>query len=138
MVTGPVAFTVTVPPAPFPDRKTDPRNDPLLLEIDAPLLKLTLPALTVREPAGPSLPVAVEMNPPSNIVSRGVLTVRVPALPVPNVLAEIVLGLFTTVIDPMPLTDCPLPREIDSCSDAVTDKMPPGPEPKVTVLIAAP
>ena len=139
MVTGPVAFTVTVPPAPFPNRKPPPSPtfNPLLLEIDAPLLTFILPALTVMEPAGPSPPVAVEMSPPSNIVRIGVFTVRAPALPVPNVVAEIALGLFTTVSDPK-LDDRPLRPEIDSCSDAVTDTMPPGPEPKVAVLIAAP
>ena len=65
------------------------------------------------------------------------LTVRAPALPVPNVLAEIALGLFTTVNDPK-LNDRPLCPEIDSCSDAVTDTLPPGPEPKVELVIAAP
>src|SRR5215472_15899558 len=103
MVTGPVAFTVTVPPAPFPERKPPPTPTftPALLDIDAPLLTFILPALTVMDPAGPSPPVAVQMSPPSNIVSRGVLTVRVPALPVPNkVVAAIALGLFTTVLDP--------------------------------------
>src|SRR5262249_59946772 len=106
MVTGPVAFTVTVPPAPFPERKPPPTPTftPALLEIDAPLLTFILPALTVMEPAGPSPPVAVEMSPPSNIVSRGVLTVIAPALPVPNVMAEILPGLFTTVT-PAKLTD---------------------------------
>src|SRR5215469_13469643 len=135
MVTGPVAFTVTVPPAPFPNRKPPPSPtfNPLLLEIDAPLLTLILPALTVMEPAGPSPPVAVEMSPPSNIVSRGVFTVIAPALPVPNVLAASALGLFTSVNGPK-LNDCPLCPEIDSCSDAVTDRMPPGPEAKVEVL----
>ena len=136
-VTGPVALTV--PPAPFPDRKPPPTPafNPLLLEIDAPLLTFILPALTVMEPAGASPPVEVEMTPPSNIVSRGVLTVIAPALPVPNVTAPILLTLFVTVSDPK-LSDranCP---EIDSCSDAVTDIMPPGPEPKVELLIAAP
>src|SRR5262252_8681192 len=132
MVTGPVAFTVTVPPAPFPNRKPPPSPtfNPLLLEIDAPLLTFILPALTVMEPAGPSLPVPVEMSPPSNIVSRGVLTVTAPALPVPNVTAVIELGLFTTVNCPKP-NDRPLCPEIDTCSDAVTDILPPGPEPKV-------
>ena len=96
-----------------------------------------MPALTVMEPAGPSPPVAVEMTPPSNIVSLGVLTVIAPALPVPNVMAEIALGLFTTVTDPK-LNDRPLCPEIDSCSDAVTDTMPPGPEPKVELVIEAP
>jgi hypothetical protein len=75
---------------------------PLLLEIDAPPLKFIMPALTVMEPAGPSLPVAVVMTPPSNIVSLGVFTVTAPALPVPNVRDEIVLGLFTTVVGPKP------------------------------------
>src|SRR5262249_29284868 len=89
------------------------------------------------EPAGPSPPVAVEMSPPSNIVSLGVLTVIAPALPVANVVATIVLGLFTIVCGPK-LNDCPLRPEIDSCSDAVTDIMPPGPEAKVELLIAAP
>jgi|SRR5215472_5174307 len=139
MVTGPVAFTVTVPPAPFPNRKPPPNGitNPLLLEIPAPLLIVILPALTVMEPAGASPPVEVEMSPPSNIVSRGVLTVIAPALSVPNVVAESVLGLFVTVNGPK-LNDranCP---EIDSCSDAVTDIMPPGPEPKVEPLIEAP
>src|SRR5215472_6248786 len=139
MVTGPVAFTVTVPPAPFPNRKPPPtpRLNPLLLEIDAPLLTFILPALTVMEPAGPSLPVAVEMSPPSNIVSRGVLTVIAPALPVPNVVAEIRLGLFTSVSCPT-LNDCPLCPERDSSSDAVTDTVPPGPEAKVVLLIEVP
>src|SRR5215472_9554926 len=138
MVTGPVAFTVTVPPAPFPNRKPPtPTFNPLLLEIDAPLLTFILPALTVMAPAGPSPPVAVVMSPLSNRVSRGVLTVRAPALPVPNAVAEIALGLFTAVNDPK-LSDRPLWPEIDSCSDAVTDIMPPGPEPKVELLIAAP
>src|SRR5215813_15075377 len=138
MVTGPVAFTVTVPPAPFPSREIPATLNPLLLEIDAPLLTFILPALTVMEPAGPSPPVAVEMSPPSNIVSRGVLTVTAPALPVPkNVIDEIALGLFTAVIDAK-LTDCSLCPEIDSCSDAATDTMPPGPEPKIEPLIPAP
>src|SRR5215469_1850786 len=139
MVTGPVAFTVTVPPAPFPNRKPPPSPtfNPLLLEIDAPLLTFILPALTVMEPAGPSAPVAVVMSPPSNIVSRGVLTVRAPALPVPNVLDAIALGLFTTVTAPK-LTGVPLRPEIDSCSDAVTDTLPPDPEEKVELLIEAP
>jgi hypothetical protein len=138
MVMGPVAFTVTVPPAPFPSRKPPtPTFNPLALEIDAPLLTVVLPALTVRDPAGPSPPVEVEMTPPSNIVSRGVLTVRVPALPAPNVLAEIEVGLFTTVNGPK-LSDTPLCPEIDSCSDAVTDTRPPGPEPKAELSIEAP
>src|SRR5215510_4005633 len=139
MVTGPLAFTVTVPAAPFPNRKPPltPKLNPLLLEIDAPLLTFILPALTVMAPAGPSPPVAVEMSPPSNIVSRGVLTVIAPALPVPNVVAEIKLGLFTIVTGPK-LNDCSPCPEIDSCSDAVTDTMPPGPEAKVEVSIAAP
>src|SRR5215469_7671773 len=139
MVTGPVAFTVTVPPAPFPDRKPPPSPtfNPLLLEIDAPLLTFILPALTVMAPAGPSPPVAVVMSPPSNIVSRGVLTVIAPALPVPNVVAAIALRAFTTVTGPT-LNDCPLCPEIDSCSDAVTDIMPPRPEVIVTVSIVAP
>src|SRR5215472_749967 len=140
MVTGPVAFTVTVPPAPFPNRKPPPtpRLIPLLLEIDAPLLTLMRPALTVREPAGPSPRVAVEMTPPSNIVSCGVFTVIAPALPVPVVMATIPLGTFTTGnADPM-FTDCPLCPEIDSCSDAVTDTMPPGPEVKVWLPNEAP
>ena len=42
-----------------------------------------------------------------------------------------------TVTSPK-LNDRPLRPEIDSCSDAVTDKMPPGPEPKVVLLIPAP
>src|SRR5215475_8614076 len=96
-----------------------------------------MPALTVMAPAGPSPPVAVEMSPPSNIVSRGVLTVIAPALPVPNVVAEIKLGLFTIVTGPK-LNNCSPCPEIDSCSDAVTDTMPPGPEAKVEVSIAAP
>src|SRR5215471_6623960 len=139
MVTGPVAFTVTVPPAPFPDRKPglSPILNPLLLEIDAPLLTFILPALTVMEPAGPSPPVAVVMSPPSNIVSRGVLMVIAPALPVPCVRAEIRVGLFTTVT-PWKLDDCPVCPEIDSSSDAVTDTVPPGPEAKVVLLIEAP
>src|SRR5215467_9748359 len=137
MVTGPVAFTVTVPPAPFPNRKPNPKTNPLLLAIPAPLLIVILPALTVMEPAGPSPPVEVEMSPPSNIVSLGVLTVIAPALPVPEVLAAIAVVRFTTVVDPK-LNDSPLCPEIDSCSDAVTDTLPPGPEPKVAVLIAAP
>jgi hypothetical protein len=137
MVTGPVAFTATVPPAPFPNRKASPTFNPLLLEIDAPLLTLTVPALTVMEPAGPSPPVEVEMSPPSNRVSLGLLTIRAPALPVPNVLAAITLLLFTTVNAPK-LNDRLLSPEIDSCSDAVTDTMPPGPEPKFAVLIVAP
>src|SRR5215472_7331773 len=142
MVTGPVAFTVTVPPAPFPNRKPAPIFNPLLLEIDAPLLTFMRPALTVMEPAGPSPPVAVEMSPPSNRVSRGVLIVIAPALPVPNVtvpnvMAEILLGLFTIVTGPT-ITDCSLRPEIDSCSDAVTDTLPPGPKPKVVLLIPAP
>jgi hypothetical protein len=79
------------------------------------------------------------MSPPSNIVSRGVLTVIAPALPVPNVVAEIALGLFTAVSDPEPtLNDRPLRPEIDSCSDAVTDTLPPGPELKVEAPIPAP
>src|SRR5215831_11279120 len=138
MVTGPVAFTVTVPPAPFPTRESPATLNPLLLEIDAPLFKFILPALTVTEPAGPSPPVAVEMSPPSNIVSLGVLTVRAPALPVPNVVAVIPLGLLAVILlwllsAPKP-GNSPLCPEIDSCSDAVTDTMPPGPEPKVAVL----
>src|SRR5215472_2628560 len=140
MVTGPVAFTVTVPPAPFPERKPPPTPTftPALLDIDAPLLTFILPALTVMDPAGPSPPVAVVMTPPSNIVSRGVLTIIAPALPVPNkVLDAIEVGLFATVVDPK-LVDCPLCPEIDSCSDAVTDIMPPGPEPKVELSIAVP
>src|SRR5215472_17618230 len=143
MVTGPVAFTVIVPPAPFPafpNSKTPPSPtlNPLLLETDAPLLTFILPALTIMEPAGPSPPVAVVMSPPSNIVSRGVLTVRAPALPVPSVKAAILLGkLFTAVSSPK-LNDCPRCPEIDSCSDAVTDTLPPGPEPKDAPLIVAP
>src|SRR5215472_8143907 len=139
MVTGPVAFTVTVPPAPFPNRKPPPNGitNPLLLEIPAPLLTLILPALTVMEPAGASPPVEVEMTPPSNIVRRGVLTVIAPALPVPNVTAPILLGPITTVNGPK-LVDRPLCPEINSCSDAVTDIVPPGPEPKVELLIEAP
>src|SRR5262249_61855819 len=114
MVTGPVAFTVTVPPAPFPERKPPPTPTftPALLEIDAPLLKFILPTLTVMEPAGPSLPVAVEMSPPSNIISRGVLTVIVPAIPVPSVVAEIKLGLFTPVTCPK-LNDRQIRPELD-------------------------
>jgi hypothetical protein len=138
MVTGPVAFTVTVPPAPFPKRKPPtPTLTPLLLEIDAPLFTLIMPALTVMEPAGLSPPVAVEISPPSNIIRLGVFTVRAPALPVLNVMAVIALGLFTVVNDPKP-NDRPLRPEIDSCSDAVTDTLPPGPEPRVEVLITAP
>jgi len=137
MATGPVAFTVTVPPAPFADRKDCPTFNPLLLEIDAPLLTSIVPALTVMEPAGASLPVEVEMSPPPNIVSLGVLTVTLPALPVPNVLAETALELFTTVTDPE-LNECALLPEMDSCSDAVTDTLPPGPEPKVELLIVPP
>src|SRR5215475_6423247 len=139
MVTGPVAFTVTVPPSPIPNRKPAPVPvfNPLLLEIDAPLLTFILPALTVMEPARTSPPVEVEMSPPSNIVSRGVSTVIAPALPVPNVTAAIALRLFTIVTSPK-LPDCPLRPEIDSCSDAVTDTLPPGPEPIVELLIAAP
>src|SRR5688572_23945808 len=116
MVTAPVALTVTVPPAPFADKKASPTSKPLLLEIDAPLLILILPALTVMEPAGPSPPVEVEISPPSNIISLGVLTVTAPALPVPNVLAEIALAVSTTVTGPE-LNDRPLSPEIDSCSD---------------------
>src|SRR5215831_3135898 len=89
------------------------------------------------EPAGPSPPVAVVMSPPSNIVSRGVLMVIAPALPVPCVRAEIRVGLFTTVT-PWKLDDCPVCPEIDSSSDAVTDTVPPGPEAKVVLLIEAP
>src|SRR5215472_4952413 len=137
MVTGPVAFTVTVPPAPFPTRESPATFNPLLLETDAPLLTFILPALTIMEPAGPSPPVPVVMSPPSNIVSRGVLTVRAPALPVPIVEAAIALGAFTTVTGPT-LLDRPLCPEIDSCSDAVTDIVPPGPEAEVVVLIEAP
>jgi hypothetical protein len=82
------------------------------------------------------------MSPPSNIVSLGVLTVTAPDLPVPNVLDEITLGLFTTVVDPK-VNGCVLRPEIDSCSDAVTDTVPadpdpPGPEPKVEVVMPAP
>jgi hypothetical protein len=138
MVTGPVAFTVTVPPAPFPNRNPPtPTFNPLLLEIDAPLLTFILPALTVMDPAEPSPPVAVEMSPPSNRVSLGVLTVRVPALPVLNAMAVIPVGLFTTVTPPA-LNELSLCPEIDSCSDAVTDTLPPGPEPKVPLEIPAP
>src|SRR5262245_27891268 len=96
-----------------------------------------MPALTVMEPPGPSPPVAVEMSPPSNIVSRGVLTVIAPALAVPSVRAVILLGLLTSVIGPT-FTVCPLCPEIDTCSDAVTDTMPPGPEVKVSLAIEAP
>jgi hypothetical protein len=78
------------------------------------------------------------MTPPSAIVSRGVLTVIAPAVPVSNVTAEIVLGLFTAVNDGPTPNDCTLCPEIDSCSDAVTDTLPPGPEPKTELLIEAP
>jgi hypothetical protein len=79
------------------------------------------------------------MSPPSNIIRLGVLTVSAPALPVPNVVAVIALGLFTAVTDPgTTLTDRPLCPEMDSCSDAVTDTLPPGPEPKVALSIEAP
>src|SRR5262249_38901392 len=115
----------------------NPTLIPLLLEIDAPLLTFILPALTVREPAEPSPLVAVEMSPPSNIVSRGVSTVIAPALPVPIVLAEIELGLLTTV-PASKLDDCTKRPEIDSCSDAVTDTVPLGPEAKVVLAIDAP
>jgi hypothetical protein len=107
------------------------------MEIDAPLLTFRLPALTVMAPAGPSPPVAVEMTPPSNIVSRGVLTVIAPARPGPNVLAAILLGLFTAVLAPK-VVDSPLCPEIDSCSDAVTDTLPPDSEEKVELVIEAP
>jgi hypothetical protein len=70
---------------------------PLLLEIDAPLLTVILPALMEMAPAEPSPPVAVEISPPSNITRLGVRTVMRPALPGPRVRASIVLGLFTTV-----------------------------------------
>src|SRR6476620_6455067 len=142
MVTGPLAFTVTVPAAPFPNRKLlpliTPRWNPLLLEIDAPLLTFILPALTVMEPAEPSPPVPVEMTPPSNIVSCGVLIVIAPALPVSVVMATIPLGVFTTVNESPTMNDCTLCPEIDSCSDAVTDTMPPGPELKVWLANEAP
>src|SRR5262245_16395594 len=142
MVTGPLAFTVTVPPTPFPNRKPlpliTPRWNPLLLKIEAPLLTFILPALTVIAPAEPSPPVAVEMTPPSNIVSRGVFTVTAPALPVSVVMAAIPLGLFTTVNESPTITDCSLCPEIDSCSDAVTDTMPPGPELKLWLANEAP
>src|SRR5262249_57542484 len=77
------------------------------------------------------------MTPPSNIISLGVLTVRVPALPVPNVLEPIALGLLMDVSAPK-LVDSPLCPEIDSCSDAVTDTLPPDPEKKVALLIEVP
>src|SRR5262249_15224382 len=139
MLTGPVAFTVTVPPAPFPSRKIGPNCNPLLLWISAPLLKLILPALIVMAPAGPSPPVEVKIDPPSNIVSLGVLTVTVPALPGPNVAALIALGKFTNVsgVSVPKLIDCVLNPEIDSCSDAVTDTLPPGPEPKLVAPVIA-
>ena len=53
-------------------------------------------------------------------------------------MATIAVGLFTTVNDDPTFTDCPLCPEIDSCSDAVTDTMPPGPELKVWLAIEAP
>jgi hypothetical protein len=111
--------------------------NPLLLEIDAPLLTFILPALTVMEPAGASPPVVVEICPPSNIIRLGVLTVRAPALPVPNALAVIELGVFTMVNGPK-LSDLPVCPETDSRSDAVTDIAPPCPEPKVELSITAP
>src|SRR5262249_21296318 len=135
MVTGPVAFTVTVPPAPVPTRKPLPVSIPLRLAINAPLLIFRLPALTGMESPAPSAAVALEMRPRPNIVSRGVFTVRAPALPVPCVLAEIVLGLLIAIL--VWLASAPkrdnrsLRPEIDSCSDAVTDTVPPGPELKV-------
>jgi hypothetical protein len=77
------------------------------------------------------------MVPPSNIVSLGVLTVTAPALPVPEVLDAIALAAFTIITSPK-LNDCPLCPEIDSCSEAITDTLPPGPEPKAELLIEAP
>jgi hypothetical protein len=66
-----------------------------------------------------------------------VLTVIAPASPGPKETAEIALTLLTTVRGPE-LNDRPLLPEIDSCSDAVSNTVPPCPEPNVELAIAAP